>query len=305
MTLIEQIKQLIADSSVTQSQIAKEIGFSGGAVSAFLKGTYKGDNEKLYAELSLWLVNRERKQTQFVEAPAFIETTTAKQIFGSLDFAQILGTIAIVYGASGVGKTKAAEQYTASHANVWMITVSPSRSTLNEVLYEMALAVNINDAPKRKGKLSRELTRKLKNSQGLMIIDEADHLPYDALEEIRIMQEATGIGFVLIGNDKVYNRMRGGVNQAHEFARLWSRIAKKTSIQKCKKADVKAIATAWGLDLSDKQLMTALYEIGGASGGLRTLTQYLRLAGMTARSAEQTITLELILAAKNQMEGDV
>ncbi len=301
--MINQIKQLLADKAYTQTQIAKEIGYTGGALSAYLKGTYNGDNDKLEAALADWLSAREKKTQQFIEAPAFIETTTAKQIFGDLDFVKYLGGIAIIYGASGVGKTKAAQQYRNSHANVWMITVSPSRSSLNEVLYEMALALNMNDAPRRKGKLSRELERKLTGTEGLMIIDEADHLPYDALEEIRIMQEATGIGFVLIGNDKVYNRMRGGTNQAHEFARLWSRIATKTSIQKSKKTDIKAVAEAWGLDLTNKQLMQALYEIGGAGGGLRALTQYLKLAGMTARSAGTAITLELILGARAQMEG--
>ena len=40
--------------------------------------------------------------------------------------------------------------------------------------------------------------------------------------------------------------------------------------------------------------MTVLYDIGGKAGGLRALTQYLRLAGMTAKGQGTVITLDLI-----------
>lgn len=303
MTNIDKIKELLDSGAYTQTQIAKEIGFSGGALSAYLKGNYRGDNDKLNQSLNDWLDGKNRQQEQFMSAPAFIETATAKQVMERLDFAKMFSKITVIHGASGLGKTKSARHYSQTHNNVWMITASPSCSTLNEILYEMALELGLNDAPKRAGKLSRVLKRKLMGSKGLMIIDEADHLPYNALEEIRILQESTEIGFALIGNDKVYTRMQGGANQHHEFARLWSRIATKLSLPTVKKADIKAIATAWGLDLTDTQLMKALYEMGKSAGALRALTNYLELAGMSARANNSGITLKLILAAQQQMEG--
>lgn len=302
--MINPIKTLIAESDVTQAQIAKAIGYSSGALSAYLKGTYEGDNDKLKTALAQWLESRERKAREVVSAPSFIETQTASDIFERLGFGQMIGELVIIHGASGVGKTQAAKRYRDNHANVWMITVAPSRSTLNEVLYEIALALGMNDAPKRKGKLSREISKKLDGTQGLLIIDEADHLPYDALEELRILQDETEIGVALIGNDKVYNRMRGGVNQAHEFARLWSRLGRRLSIQKTKKADVKAVASAWGLDTKNTALMKAISAIGEAAGGLRALTKYLRLAAMEANGLGRAIVLDDILAAKATMEGD-
>ncbi|MGR6980842.1 AAA family ATPase [Testudinibacter sp. P27/CKL/0425] len=304
MTLAAQIKKIISDEGLVQAQVAKEVGVSSSILSQFLNGVYKGDNKSVESAVSNWLKSRSEKVKVFVEAPLFIETATAKQIFTTLEFARLLGSFALVYGASGVGKTRSAQEYKANNTNVWLVTASPSRSSLAEILYEMALELNINDAPRRAGRLARLVSKKLERTGGLMIIDEADHLPYAALEEIRILQEETGIGFVLIGNDKVYNRLRGGINQAHEFARLWSRVSKKTSIQKCKKADVTAIAKAWGLDIDDKDLMAVLNEIGGAAGGLRALTQYLRLAGISAKGNNTVINLDLILAAKHEMEGE-
>ncbi|WP_434353015.1 AAA family ATPase [Psychrobacter sp. HD31] len=300
--LINQIKQMMADKELTQTQVAKECGFSAGALSSFLKGTYKGDNDKLEAALQSWLDGQTQKTAVFVSAPDFVNTPTASKIFADLDFVKMFGKMGVVYGASGVGKTQSARQYTKQNNNVWMITARPSICTINEVLYEMALELGISDAPKRAGKLSRMLKTKLSGTKGLMIIDEADHLPLKVLEEIRILQEDSEVGFMLIGNDKVYTQMQGGFNQQHQFARLWSRNAKKQSVQKNSKQDIDAVAKAWSIDLSDSKLMNALYTIGQSAGSLRALTNYLQLAGLTAQARGEGITLPLILSAQKQME---
>ena len=301
MTLTDQVKQLIKDKGFTQAQIAKECGFSGGALSSYLKGTYGGDNDKIEVALQSWLDGQTKKTATFVSAPDFVDTPTAAKIFADFDFVKMFGKMGVVYGASGVGKTQAARQYTKANNNVWMITARPSICTINEVLYEMALELGISDAPKRAGKLSRMLKIKLAGTRGLMIIDEADHLPLKVLEELRILQEDSEVGFMLIGNDKVYTQMQGGFNQRHEFARLWSRNAKRQSVQKNSKKDIDAVATAWGLELTDSKLMTALYSIGQGAGSLRALTNYLQLAGLQARARNEPITLALILSAQQQM----
>jgi Mu-like prophage fluMu DNA transposition protein B len=305
MTLREQISLLIKQGKLTQAKLARETGVNSGALSAWMNDKYKGNVETLEMPIKNWLALSDRKAEVFVEAPNFIDIPTAHKVFSSLDMARILPTMVTIYGASGVGKTKACQAYQQHNTNVWMITASPARATLSSILYELALELGINDAPRRKDRLSRLIVKKLKGTQGLVIIDESDHLPYDALEEIRIIQEEVEVGFALIGNDKVYNRIQGGVNQAHEYARLWSRIGKHTPIKASTKGDIKAIAGAWGLDVSDKDLMTVLNSIGTKAGGLRALTQYLRLAAITAKAQGTAITLELILSAQKQMtEGN-
>lgn len=305
MTLREQISLLIKQGKLTQAKLARETGVNSGALSAWMNDKYKGNVETLEMPIKNWLALSDRKAEVFVEAPNFIDIPTAHKVFSSLDMARILPTMVTIYGASGVGKTKACQAYQQHNTNVWMITASPARATLSSILYELALELGINDAPRRKDRLSRLIVKKLKGTQGLVIIDESDHLPYDALEEIRIIQEEVEVGFALIGNDKVYNRIQGGVNQAHEYARLWSRIGKHTPIKASTKGDIKAIAGAWGLDTDDKDLMTVLNSIGTKAGGLRALTQYLRLAAITAKAQGTAITLELILSAQKQMtEGN-
>ena len=63
--------------------------------------------------------------------------------------------------------------------------------------------------------LSRAISEKMRSSDYVLIIDEAQNLKFLALEEIRGWTEEDpetgkpGIGIVLIGNDEVYNRMLG------------------------------------------------------------------------------------------------
>ncbi|MBR0573710.1 MULTISPECIES: AAA family ATPase [Pasteurellaceae] len=302
MNLIAKIRQHIEDTNISQSKLAKEIGVTSGLMSSYLNGNYKGNIENVENKINEYFERFQKLSQEFIEAPEFIETSTSKQIFKALDFSRIANCINVIYGASGVGKTKALQQYAQQSTNVWLITASPSRASLSEILYELALEIGIGDAPKRKGSSARLIRKKLMNTNGLVIIDEADHLPYDALEELRIMQEETNIGLVLVGNDKVYNRLRGGSHQAHEFARLWSRIAKRINIQKCKKGDIQAIANAWGL-VDDTEAMTVMSEIATKGGGLRSLTQTLRLAGMAAKGSGIAITTDLIIAAHNDLQG--
>lgn len=303
LSIKEKLNLVIKEEKLLQSNVAKELGYTPAVLSAYLKGTYTGDNKAVEKAIENWLKTQEKKVRVFVEAPHFIEIPTAKKVFSALDMAKILPTMVTVYGASGVGKTKACQEYARNNQNVWMITASPARATLSSILFELALSLGINDAPRRKDRLSRMITKKIKGTQGLVIVDESDHLPYDALEELRIIQEEAEVGFALIGNDKVYTRIQGGVNQAHEYARLWSRIGNNCGVKASTKGDIKAIAQAWGLDITDKDLMTVLYDIGGKAGGLRALTQYLRLAGMTAKGQGTVITLDLILTAQAQMKG--
>ncbi|EOW9250954.1 TPA: AAA family ATPase, partial [Vibrio cholerae] len=171
---------------------------------------------------------------------------------------------------------------------VWMITASPSRASLTECLYELAMELGLDQAPRRKGPLSRVIRQRLLNSEGLVIIDESDHLDYPTLEELRILQEETGIGMALLGNNKVYTQLTGG-RRNEDFARLFSRIAKKRGIHKAKKSDVKAIAQAWNVMGEEEQAL--MQQVSERPGALRLLTKTLKLSVMYANGKAMDTTL--------------
>ncbi|EGR0523019.1 DNA transposition protein [Vibrio cholerae] len=287
-TVVMDISALIEAKAVTGAQIAKEISVSPATLSQIMKGTYAADPSNMIEKLEKWLRMREQRQSTPNVNPGFVMTETAKQIMADLTYAQITESFAVIFGASGVGKTETAREYQRSNNNVWMITASPSRASLTECLYELAMELGLDQAPRRKGPLSRVIRQRLLNSEGLVIIDESDHLDYPTLEELRILQEETGIGMALLGNNKVYTQLTGG-RRNEDFARLFSRIAKKRGIHKAKKSDVKAIAQAWNVMGEEEQAL--MQQVSERPGALRLLTKTLKLSVMYANGKAMDTTL--------------
>lgn len=295
------LRTLVENEETTFKQIALESGLSTGTISSFINDKYNGDNERVSQILQRWL-KKYHAVAELPEPPRFVETQTVKQIWTSMRFASLTESIAVVCGNPGVGKTEAAREYRRTNNNVWMITITPSCASVLECLTELAFELGMNDAPRRKGPLSRALRRRLEGTQGLVIIDEADHLGAEVLEELRLLQESTRIGLVLMGNHRVYSNMTGG-NRTVEFARLFSRIAKRTAINKTKKADVKAIADAWQIN-GEKEL-ELLQQIAQKPGALRILNHSLRLAAMTAHGKGERVNEDYLRQAFRELDLDV
>ncbi|MCZ5536670.1 AAA family ATPase [Escherichia coli] len=295
------LRTLVENEETTFKQIALESGLSTGTISSFINDKYNGDNERISQILQRWL-EKYHAVAELPEPPRFVETQTVKQIWTSMRFASLTESIAVVCGNPGVGKTEAAREYRRTNNNVWMITITPSCASVLECLTELAFELGMNDAPRRKGPLSRALRRRLEGTQGLVIIDEADHLGAEVLEELRLLQESTRIGLVLMGNHRVYSNMTGG-NRTVEFARLFSRIAKRTAINKTKKADVKAIADAW--QINGENELELLQQIAQKPGALRILNHSLRLAAMTAHGKGERVNEDYLRQAFRELDLDV
>ena len=281
------LRTLVESEKATYAQIARESGVAAGTLSAFVNNKYNGDNERVAQTLERWLENYHRA-AELPEPPRFVETRTE--------------SISVICGNPGVGKTEAAREFRRTNNNVWMITITPSCASVLECLTELAYELGMNDAPRRKGPLSRALRRRLEGTQGLVIIDEADHLGAEVLEELRLLQESARIGLVLMGNHRVYSNMTGG-NRTVEFARLFSRIAKRTAINKTKIDDVKAIADAWQITGENEREL--LQQIAQKPGALRILNHSLRLAAMTAHGKGERVNEDYLRQAFRELDLDV
>ncbi|EPR4994832.1 AAA family ATPase [Vibrio navarrensis] len=296
---IMRVNSVLESKVITAAQLAKEISVAPATLSQVLNGKYPADPSAIVEKLDKWLRRRDERAAMPNVNPGFVMTETAKLITTDLTYAHGAGEIVAIFGASGVGKSETLREYKRNNNNVWMITSSPSRSSLTECLYELAMELGLDDAPRRKGPLSRVVRNRLRNSEGLVIIDEADHLDYPTLEELRILQEETGVGLVLVGNNKVYTQLTGG-RRNEDFARLFSRIAKKRGLHKTRQADVRAIAAAW--QITGEKEMSLMLQISERPGGLRLLTKTLKLSAMYAQN--QSVTEVLLRKAFAELDAN-
>lgn len=298
----EAVKAVIA-SGVSQAEVARETSMTTSLLSQILNGTYKAPSEKHLHTLQQWLDMRKSRETDMPTAPSFVETTTSKQVFNTLRYAHISrgDGMTVVMGAPGVGKSEAVKEYAKRSPNCWIVVASPSISGLLGFFYELAMELGIENAPRRKDSLCHAIRRRLEGSGGLIIIDEADHLQLEVIEELRVLQQKIGIGLALVGNPTVYGKMVGNSRNI-DLSRLESRVSKKLSILKVKKRDIDAIAAAWQLT-SDTE-MQLIHSIAGNKGQLRKLSHTLRLASMIAQGKNERLNLDHVRGAYAELRQD-
>ncbi len=300
----EQIAAILAERSVTQAQICRESGVSSGILSPWLQDKYRGDSRAVEQRLRTWLDARSRKAAvagALPVAPPWLETPTAAKIGAVLAYAQMAGDVGCIYGGAGMGKTVTLRAYAENNPNVWVVEMHAATAAVASALEEIAEAIGLRGLPGRVARLHREICKKLRGSEGLLIIDEAQHLLTNSIEAIRALHDATGVGLVLCGNEQVYARLTGGSREA-TFAQLFSRLGKRLHLARIDKADVAALADHYGV--TGKAEHALLLEIAAKPGALRGVVKVLRLGGMFAAGVgEKSIGCEHIRAAWVDLGG--
>lgn len=294
--------QAARDTGKSQSALAREAGVSGTTLSQWLNGRYPGNDEQVFAKLSAWWRNRQAAAAAPAPAAAtgWVETPTGRAIAAALLFAQDKGSIAVVYGGAGLGKTTATRHYAQANPNVWRVTATPSSAGLMATLEAVAAALGLRDISNRPSVYAREIVQRMTGTRGLLVVDEAQHVSVQALEELRSLHDASGVGLALLGNEAVYARLTGGNRQA-TFAQLFSRIGFRMHLVEPTRADTDAILTSWGI-VGEKERDWA-YSVGRLPGGLRGLTHTLRQAGMLAHSSERAIDVRALQLAWQNLGG--
>jgi DNA transposition AAA+ family ATPase len=256
----------------------------------------------LSRKVAQWLeaIDARRKTLgRLPEAPGYTDTPAARRIASALTYAQMAADITVIYGGAGVGKTYTALAYQTSHPGVHIATMSPATASAATALEEIAEALGLANIGSGAARHQRAIIRRLARTQGLLIIDEAQHLGIQALDAVRALHDATGIGVALIGNEQVYARMTGGSRAAY-LDRLYSRIGKRVRLAQPSREDVDTLLGAWGI--ANAEAVRALREIGAKPGGLRGVAKVLRLATMFADG--EPITLDHVRAAWKDLGGE-
>ncbi len=268
--LREQVRLRMESTGASAVDVARAIGRSDKTVSNWLSGRYQRATPDTDAALKEWLQAQARPGR--VE---FVETPTSRRIVSALAHAQANHDMVCVYGSPGTGKTCTVNQYRDSYESAWLATITPSTAAVVPALEEVAEAVGIHDVTGGARRLSRAIRGKVAHLDGLIIVDEAQHLSLGAIEELRSIHDATGVGIALVGNELVYAQLTGG-NRAVHFAQLFSRVGLKLYLRAPSKKDVEAIVAHW--KIKDPKALELLERVSKRAGALRAVHKILRLA---------------------------
>ena len=294
-------KQVVGAEFPSIAAAAKDAGIAYATFSAFLNGTYNGNNDKIGADVQKWLRARKERVRAVMgrpTAPGFVATPTANKIIPILQYAQMAPDFAVVVGAPGLGKTMTMEHYRAGNPNVWMATMEPSTAKPGLMMREIGRSMGLE--MRSLGDASAEIRRRVKGTQGLILIDDGQFLSTAALDQLRVIHDKAQIGVAIIGNEALYANVNGNGRKT-ELAQLFSRVGMRWNVQKPADGDIAALLAAWGVTAADE--VKWLRVIARKPGALRGMTKVLTLASLLAAGAEEPRALRHMQAAWGQLAG--
>lgn len=296
------VRETMTKAQITQAQIAREASLAGATLSQFLSASYQGDNQKIASQLSRWLDARHR-EAEVLEsappAPSFVMTPTAAKVMTALQHAQVLSDMALVVGAPGVGKSAAAQQYAATTPRVTIATASPAVRSVSAILSTIIIGLT-GRAPTYRVRIEcTNFIRQHLAAGALLVIDEAQHCDFEALEELRAIHDATSCGLVLMGNASVLTRIEGAQRDP-AYAQLFGRAGWRVKLDGSAQADVAPVLETMGVTAPD--VVNYCQQIA-ARDSLRVVVKVVRGALMLSRGAREDLNPHHLAAAYRQLGG--
>ena len=280
----------LLDAGYTVTRLATETGLTRNDIKAWQKWDASDDVD---AVLGRWL--GEIEQAARESEPGWFDAPTAMGWLSGFQHAQSEPSIFIGASAAGCSKTTS-KFYYAEHVargSVLHISASPAVKTftavLDMLLRELNGYGNVADSY-RKMTMIDAVVREMRG-RSLIIIDESQHLDYEALEGMRIFLDDYQIGLAFLGNEKTYKDF-SGTGQAARFAQLSSRVGRRLMVLKPDEGDIDAMLAAWGV--KGRREREFMQLVGMLPGALRNVHKVIK----TARELGGTELVHLKSAAK-------
>jgi hypothetical protein len=277
--------------------VARRIGMPDGTFSQWFSGKYDGRLDGQNQKAAVWVASVEEMSSVAAAAPTspgFVHTKFAREIINTLSFAQTLSDLVTVTAAAGTGKTEACNHFTATRANVHMVTASAYMKKPHALLIELADELELTQH--NPAKLVRAVGRRLQRSGGgaLLIIDEAQNLTSDAINMARHFSDKYQCGVALVGNDEIHERFSRS-KDGPSNAQMRRRVGKRVQLNKPHPEDIAALLDAWKIE--DPQTRKYLTGIGMKDGALGQIDKTLKLAHMRADGDDTTLTYTHVRSA--------
>lgn len=276
-----QLDEIMSRKGYTQSHVARAIGRSPAAISTFLSGKYSGDIKTLESELSGFIQRESDKDRLHHLNIDFVPTITAKSGLEVIRMAHLENDINVIYGAAGLGKTMMLKEYARRYRDAILIEADPGYTAL-VLLQELCDRLGLS----KRGtihELSESCITALSGTGRAVLIDEAENLPYRALEVIRRIHDKAGVGIVLAGMPRLILNLKG---KRGEYAQLYSRVGFALDLQeKLPQVDLQLILTNMVEEANNDNVFSAFYK--ASKGNARRL---FKLARGTIRASEINAT---------------
>jgi DNA transposition AAA+ family ATPase len=282
----------------TRSATAASIGMPESSFSMWASKTYHvGRYDKMNALVKRWLEGIEEAEAitaSIPSPPAFIQTEFSISVMDMLAAAQLLPGLVMVNADAGQGKTFTGRRFAATRARVHFFTMSPQSRSVQGMLTEMAAELGVGGG--REG-LTRAIGNRVRRVEPgtLLIIDEAQNLQNEAMNQLRHFLDVYGCGIALMGNSETYARYSNVWTEGAHLGQLKRRVFMRMKPKPLSGKDVRSFIKAWGVTEKDQE--DFLFAIAQKPGALGHVNETMRLAGIVAKGSGAALTLKSLKAA--------
>jgi hypothetical protein len=295
---IGELKKFLKDNGWSLSAMATAAGLSSATLSQFAADKYPGDWDGVRVKLDAVMVREADKAGAPVRESVFVETSASRRVFHIARNCHLTGDIGVCYSQAGLGKTESVREYARQNPDAILIEADPGytaevlfrelRERLSGATHHMSMHDSFLDCCTR-----------LRNSGRLLIIDEAEQLPYRALELVRRLHDKTGIGILMVGMPTLLANLKG---RKGEYAQLYSRVGIAMRLPTLAEKDVAAMLDMLLPGIDGGVRKTFREE---SSGNARRLCKMVNRSRHIAHTSNTSVTAETVRAAAGMVKLEV
>lgn len=285
------------------SQLAKETGIPQGTLTTFAAGTYGakdggGNVARKVFQFKQSIEAHSMRQSKLPTNPGYFDTRTSLRMMELLEIAHS-GRITVIGTGPGTGKTMTIDEYADRAGPVWKATMKPSTHSLHSMIREVQKALGVEPRRLSTADASALVVTRMSGRRGLLVIDEANWLSLEAIEELRNWHDMTGVGICMLGNEELVQSIKTG-RKRDQLARLLSRIANMHEQRIPLDEDVTAFCDHWGIEQPDIRRYLVTIATTPDSGGLRECKQLVEAASMLAAADERGLSITDLREAQSE-----
>ncbi len=286
IAMIERAQQWMAERKYTQAALARLARVAASTLNQILNGGYVTSPSKQLASVESAMKHAD-ETTEDAIAP--VETSVFKLGQTCCGMARRNRNFAVFSGFVGTGKTFTIKHYAATHSNTYLIEATPTM-TPQSLIRDLSVRVAGFSG---KGSIADRfdaVVSALRNTDSLLIVDEAETLTPHQLHTLRRLRDLANIGILLVGTE----HLSGLIKPAHgQFDQIRSRTGFwPETVRQITKEDAAALVqSGFGTEDVPDEVVERLYQY--CKGSARMLVEGL-IASMQQMRKGRALTRDMV-----------
>jgi DNA transposition AAA+ family ATPase len=292
VAMIVGIQAWIEANGYTQAALARLSRISASSLNQILKGVYATSPAKLLASVESAMRHAEETTA---DAVAPVDTSVFKLAHAACGMARRYRNFAVFTAFVGTGKTFAIKHYAATHPNTHLVEATPTM-TPQSLVKQLARVVAGFEGKGSIDDKFRAVVDALKNTDSLLIVDEAETLTPHQLHTLRRIRDLANVGIVLCGTE----HLSGLIKPLHgQFDQIRSRTGFWPETVRAINADDAAALVQSGFGTEDVPDDVVLRLFQYCKGSARMLVEGL-IAGVKEFRRGRALDVKLVDAVAKQ-----